>query len=176
MQQQSLHRLAEGFPGISARFGMFLAEAAAVCLHTAGHKPGVEWTINGAFTAAMTLTWDMDMTDQVLKTWKDRDEATEYGATGIALLALLVAEEYTVVERSVKGTGFDYWLGSVGEEEDAPPTARLEISGIRKGDQPKILKRVYKKLKQVHKSDYLQLPAIIVVTEFQHLITYYVKA
>lgn len=176
MQQISLHRLAAGFPGISPRFGMFLAEAAAVCLHTGGHTSGVNWTISGDLNQTIQLVWDLDISPQILNTWKDRDEATEYGATGMALLFLLIQHQYTVVERSVKGTGFDYWLGPIEEEDRHRQIARLEISGIRDGDKPKVLKRVYKKLKQVKQSAHLNLPALVVVTEFRTLLTYYVSA
>ena len=43
--------------------------------------------------------------------------------------------------------------------------ARLEVSGIRKGDERTIKTRVRQKLKQVAKSDG-SLPAYIVVVEF----------
>ena len=68
------------------------------------------------------------------RTHNDLQDATEAGACGLAILLVQLFVGYTVVERSVKGTGFDYWLGS---ENDAlfQNKARLEASGILRGDQ-----------------------------------------
>jgi hypothetical protein len=60
--------------------------------------------------------------------------------------------------------GFDYWMG----DESAIPfqsKARLEISGIRRGDDSDIKARVRQKLKQTNQSDGL-LPAYVIVVEF----------
>jgi hypothetical protein len=40
--------------------------------------------------------------------------------------------QFTVIERSRKGTGFDYWLGSEDEAGELPfqNKVRLEVSGI----------------------------------------------
>jgi len=71
---------------------------------------------------------------------------------------------YEVIQRSRKGTGFDYWMG----DESALPfqnKARLEISGIRKGGESDIKTRVKQKLKQTNQSDG-KLPAYVIVIEF----------
>ena len=63
------------------------------------------------------------------------------------------------------GTGFDYWLG----DKDSvlfQKKARLEVSGILKGDDTAISRRYTSKVEQTHKSDELQLPAYISVIEF----------
>jgi hypothetical protein len=53
-----------------------------------------------------------------------------------------------VVERSRRGTGFDYWLGKKGDNNQLPfqNAVRLEVSGIRKGDDGKIKARAKQKL------------------------------
>lgn len=70
-----------------------------------------------------------------------------------------------MTQRSRKGTGFDYWLG---DEADMPfqNKARLEVSGIRNGDQKIIKARVREKLTQTEVSDKTRLPAYVVVVEF----------
>jgi hypothetical protein len=72
-----------------------------------------------------------------------------------------------VIQRSRKGTGFDYWLG---DESYMPfeSKARLEVSGIRNGDQKVVTARVRAKLMQTEVSDVTSLPAYIVVVEFGH--------
>jgi hypothetical protein len=154
-----------GFPGISPEWGASLAQAASVSLEAQGHVPPRECAVEGSITALHALTWPTT-TDQIRRTWNDLDEAVEHGAYGVA--ALLVAEhtDLEVVERSRKGTGFDYWLGPKGDDSALfQKAARLEVSGIGNGDDSAVNARVKKKLKQTTVSDGT-LPAYIVVVEF----------
>jgi hypothetical protein len=58
-------------------------------------------------------------------------EASEYGAYGVAITLALELTETAQVERSAKGTGIDYWLGDGRDERGIfQRTARLEVSGI----------------------------------------------
>ena len=75
-----------------------------------------------------------------------------------------------MLERSFKGTGFDYWMGNPAQhdENDELPfqnLTRLEVSGILQGDAVRIARRVKVKLDQVEPTDHVG-PAIIVVVEF----------
>ncbi|MEM9984104.1 MAG: hypothetical protein AAF804_03325, partial [Bacteroidota bacterium] len=146
-----------------------------VCLQSWGHQPGAVLRVKISADQAFELSWQALESDQLIRTWADQQEATEYGATAIAILLVLQLTEYTVIRRSVKGTGFDYWLGH--EENGKLPfqeTVRLEISGIFRGAEPLITKRVNQKLKQVQRSDRLGLPALIIVTEFSQLTSHFV--
>jgi len=74
--------------------------------------------------------------------------------------------EYTVVERARKGPGFDYWLGK--KDSVAPlfqDKARLEVSGLRRGDDRSLESRVRRKAKQIEASD-RGLPGLVAVVEF----------
>ena len=75
-----------------------------------------------------------------------------------------------VLERSRKGTGFDFWLGSLDSKGDRDlifhNKMRLEVSGIRAGDDRSINNRVKQKISQTKQSDALSIPALIVVVEF----------
>lgn len=81
---------------------------------------------------------------------------------------MMVVEKLTglqVVKQSQKRTGFDYWLGdkrTYGMQE----LARLEVSGILKGNKAQINRRLKEKVEQTKKSDNLTLPAYVVVVEF----------
>ncbi|MEB3337992.1 MAG: hypothetical protein VKJ46_11045, partial [Leptolyngbyaceae bacterium] len=79
----------------------------------------------------------------------------------------------TVIERSRKGTGFDYWLGIQDSASILPfqRMARLEVSGIRKGHQGQINARVKQKTEQTRPSDAQGLPAYIIVVEFSRPIS-----
>lgn len=153
-----------GLPALTVAAGRFLAEAAAVCLESQGHVPGVTLAARAPDPVAFTLQWP-EVSDQTRRTFNDMQDATEFGACGIAILLVLALTGFTVVERSRKGTGFDYWLGH--------PTglpfqnkARLEVSGILRGTEGQIAARMREKLKQTEASDETLLPAYAVVVEF----------
>ena len=158
-----LKTLADGFPAITPPFGLSLAEAGAVCFEKQGHVNGVSMQVNGAFAASYNVFWP-DVTEQMLRCWNDNAVTTEHGAYGVACLLIRKLTPFTVIERSKKGTGFDYWLG---DENDTPfqSKARLEVSGIAKGSQREIAQRVKIKLAQTTPSDGA-LPAYVIVVEF----------
>lgn len=159
-----LSDLGAGFTGITPSLGRSIAEAGAVSLEAQGHVQGKTMEIRGALAASLPVHWDSP-TDQTRESWADPEEATEYGAAGIAILLVKKYKDYSVLKRSRKGSGFDYWLGK-------EPTnlfqdyARLEVSGIQNGDSQDVKRRVSIKLKQIEPSDNLGLPGIIVVVEF----------
>ena len=160
----NLSDLAKGLPAITSSFGQYLAEAGAVCLESQGHQQGRILDVQGEQPQQYPIYWP-HVTDQLSRCLNDPDEATEYGAVGIAVLITKKLVGYSVVDRSRKGTGFDYWLG---DEAGVPfqNKARLEVSGIRNGDEKALKSRVNKKLRQTDPSDSTGLPAYIVVVEF----------
>lgn len=159
-----LNDLSKGLPAITPNYGAGLAEAGAVCLEDQGHSHGVTLSVNGSFNEAFETHWSA-VTEQMRRCWNDLEFTTEQGAYGVAFLIISAITDFTVIERSRKGTGFDYWLGH--EEEDLPFSnkARLEVSGIRNGDNQTVRKRVKRKLNQTNISDG-SLPALVVVVEF----------
>lgn len=162
-----LRELAEVYhPGITTHFGSVLAEAAAVCLDSQDHKNGVQLRMSGEFSALHPLIWEK-VTDQMRRSYADEQVATEHGAYGIAVLIIDRHAGLKVVERSRKGTGFDLWLGT--EDRHGPyfqNKARLEVSGIRTGNDSQLRRRVKEKLQQTTVSDKMKLPAFVAVTEF----------
>ena len=157
-----LNDLGNGLPAITPSFGMALAEAGGVCLESQGHAQGVQISVRGNYKS-YSLTWPI-ITEQTRRCWNDHEIATEHGAVSIAVLLVKKEIGYTVLERSWKGTGFDYWMG---EGTDAPfqHEARLEISGIRKGSDRDVQARMRQKLRQTDRSDGL-LPAYVIIVEF----------
>ncbi|MEO0468447.1 MAG: hypothetical protein AAF206_02410 [Bacteroidota bacterium] len=167
-----LDRMLNGLPAISPIFAAFLWEACLACLDHNDHLPKADLTILGDQEIEYQLISYEAIDDQLRNTWSDPTEATEYGATCLAVLLVLEVTDYTVVRRSVKGTGFDYWLGHASGDFPFQDTARLEISGILSGDMKALLRRVKAKKKQTERSDHLGLPALIIVSEFRNLIMY----
>jgi hypothetical protein len=124
--------------------------------------------VDGDSTHSMKVVWTEEGdADRRLKAWGDRSIAAENGAYGIAALLIDSLTEYTVIDRSQKGTGIDYWLGRKGGVNELlfQAKARLEVSGILAGEHSDIEKRVRLKEKQITPSDG-RLPGIIVVVEF----------
>src|SRR5690349_14581170 len=106
--------LAEGMPGLTVAWGTTLAEAASVCLEERGHQIGIALNLTGLKTGQYPMEWQA-VDEQVRRCYNDLQVATELGAYGIAILIIKDITGKVVVERSKKGTGFDYW---VGDEDD----------------------------------------------------------
>lgn len=111
---------------------------------------------------AFDVTWPTLHVDAA-RTHADLPAAAEQGAYGIAFLLAEALTGYVVIERSRKGTGFDYYLGhdTVYPFENA---ARMEVSGIVKNPGA-VSGRVSRKFKQTNQSAG-RLPAYVAVIEF----------
>ena len=151
-------------PALSANEGGSLAEAASVCLDANSHHSPITLVVRGDFQRIVSLSF-LEVTEQLRRTHGDPDAATERGACAIAILLVCNLREYTVVLRSYKGTGVDYFLGNK-DDFLFQNSARLEVSGIAKGTEADIRRRKKTKLEQTVRSDTSQLPAIVVIVEF----------
>jgi len=123
-----LTALQEGLPALTPAAGLQLAEAAAICLEEQGHGREIVLNVSGTWVRRYRLIRPA-VTDQMRRCYNDADEATEWGACGIALLLLHYLTGFAVVERSRRGTGFDYWLGE-GDTSPFQRKAKLEESGV----------------------------------------------
>jgi len=165
-----LAELREGIgKGISKAVGACLAEAASVSLERQNHSPGKVMDIAGAVSHSVSVHWDASSDKQrVASSWTDADVAAEWGACGIAALLVEYCTDCTIVERSRKGTGFDYWLG----RKDAATgnvlfqnAGRLEVSGINKGSSSTVNQRVKRKEQQVLAHG-KTMPSLVAIVEF----------
>ena len=159
-----LAALGAGLPAITPAFGQSLAEAGAVCLESQGHETGVAIAVEGDFTAHFTIGWQA-VTEQMRRCWNDAEYATEQAAYGLAFLIVERLTDYTIIERSIRGTGFDYWLGIATDELPFERRVRLEVSGILQGTPGRVNARVKEKVAQTQQYA-SQLPAYVVVVEF----------
>ncbi len=162
----NLEDLSQGCPGLTPAYSAALAEASAVCLDSQGHQSGVMLEVTGDMTEELLVHWP-DITEQMRRCWHDEEYTTEQGAYGIACLIVQRLTPFTIIERSIKGTGFDYWLGDQSETETFPfqRRVRLEVSGIRRGNASRIRARVEQKRRQTQRSDG-SLPVYVIVVEF----------
>jgi len=101
----------------------------------------------------------------MIRTHGDVQASTEHGACAVAILVTKKLTGFEVLERSVKGTGFDYW---VGKDESLPfrRKTRLEVSGILRGALGDVEQRISRKCRQTERSDGMRLDALVIVVEF----------
>ncbi|MCW5198403.1 hypothetical protein VU07_01785 [Desulfobulbus sp. F4] len=160
--------ICQGLPGLSKTSGAHLFEGCVVCLSRHNHNPaGTTFSIYGDEEINYQITWENIFDDQLNRTWNDQVYATEHGAVCLAILIALKMTRYTIIEKSPRMNGFDYWLG---DKNDIPfqKKARLEISGIFRGTEQDVNKRYRVKIKQTDQSDSLGLPAYIGIVEFSN--------
>lgn len=146
--------------------GESCAHAASVCLEHERHITGqTQLKIDGSRDVIYDLTWN-PVTDQILRSWLDLQEATEWGASGIAALLIEDIFSYQILQRSWKGTGFDYWIGNSNENEPMfQNKVRLEVTGILHGTERDISTRLKEKQDRFTKYPN-DLPSMVVVVEF----------
>lgn len=165
----NLEDLRTGVMGLTPEFGSFCLQACTVCLENSNHLSGITVPVTGIQPINVTLSWTSIVNDQIKRNWTDSDEATEYGATAIAILISSKMSSHNCIERSSKGLGFDYWLGDEDSLGLFQRKAKLEISGILKESPTNTLEnRVKGKETQTKKSAYLNMNAHICVTEFSN--------
>jgi hypothetical protein len=160
----ALDDLTSKFPHVPPECGSALVQSAVLCLEGQGHGSGVRLSIQGSFAATFQLNWSMDVTDAMRHYWNDPDEIAEQGAHAVALLLVRSLAGLTVLERSRKGTGFDWWLAP--EDNLFQATARLEVSGIMRGGTRRVNERLKARIAQTERSDPSGLTAYVVVVEF----------
>ena len=165
LMRMKLEDISNGvIPGMTRAKAMYLSECAVSCMERLGHRSGVEMTCGGIVTKADRVAWDIPFDEQLKRSTEDLQEATEHGAECISVLFAIEHTSYTVVRRSRKKTGVDYWLGMKDDElfQDA---ARLEVSGIL-NDKKALESRKKQKIRQTDQSDASSLPAYISIVEF----------
>jgi len=162
--------LDHGNSGLLDSLAGYMGACAAVCLDKQNHESGVPMAVEGDCNTIFRLMWE-PLTEKHHRTCADIQEAIEYGAYGLAILVVRETKGKTVLERSAKGPGFDFWIG---DEEDADlpfqGLTRLEVSGILSGDEKSMKSRMRVKKKQVSPSDDLG-PAFIAIIDFRPPVT-----
>ncbi|HVR96404.1 MAG TPA: hypothetical protein VMW27_07310 [Thermoanaerobaculia bacterium] len=163
--RRALHllSLSEGRPGLTPAWGTVMAEAASVCFEDQGHGESPLLSVDGDFIEVFTVHRP-SVDEQMRRSHADVDRATENGACGVSILAVQALTHLTVLHQAWRGMGFDYWLGpEYGFLFQG--AARLEVSGIRKGDETSIRNRVRQKLAQTERTHGVA-PVYVAVVEF----------
>jgi hypothetical protein len=149
-------------PGVTPAFGLMALEAGSVIFEHNGHRSGLIMEVRSPRRTKFCVKWP-PLHPHAKAAHNDLPEAAHYGAYGVAFLLTAKLTAFTVIERSYKGTGFDYWLGS-GDAFPFQKAARLEVSGIV-NDPGRLRSRTTAKKKQTDRSAGT-LPAYVAVVEF----------
>ena len=166
---------APGMPGLTPARATSFVEAATVCFEENGHFESAEMSV----AVASPNRWrdrikseDFHLkypriNKQVRRTNRDLQDAAEEGACAVAISIVFRLFSLHVLERSYKGTGFDYWIGR-DETEGLQGMERLEVSGILSGSESDIKGHFKRKLEQVVRGSEQNssLPQCVVVVEF----------
>src|SRR5262249_45477557 len=121
-------------PGLSATF----AEAARVCLERHHQSPQMVALHEGGAETRGTAEWQ-PADERTRNGWANDDDATEYGAYGLALAAVELTRGMVAVRRAERLTGADYYLGQPGAElHNLEASLRLEVSGTDEGSDAAI--------------------------------------
>lgn len=162
---------------LSDGFSSFMKEACIVALNSQNHQTDTELIPyqhqKSIYTDSFKLIWQEKISNKLLNTHNDENRTTDYGAMFLSLALTLKLTNYDEFEVSYIGSGVDFWLTSDSENF---LSARLEVSGIRKGKGTNTIEnRLKTKKQQVKQTDNSNLPAYISIIEFHEPQALYVK-
>jgi hypothetical protein len=168
----NLEDISKGRWSLSPEYAKFILQGCVVTLHRNNHKGFVLMNTVGIKPSIFSLIWPQDcITEQIERSWLDQNKATEQAAECLAFLIIPKITNMDLFRAfGFPNGGFDFWLGhetSTGFERKA----RLEVSGIFKGNDRIINQRFQKKSRQTDKSDNLRMDAYIFISEFSRPIT-----
>jgi hypothetical protein len=167
-----LNSLFAGRAGLTPSEGGHLAECAVVCYNRSGHSALPVLDVSGRMERRFNLSGPT-ATNRMRRTYGDVQEATEYGACGIAALVVEACEGLTILERAPKdGGGFDYFLAPLPDASEfdndnffAEATAALEVSGLLQGTVVDVQYRLHEKMRRLQGGTNM-LPTFVVVVSF----------
>lgn len=168
LKRLGFNDLSERHHGVTPAISAVYAEAAGVCLGRHHHSPQ-KIALRDGTTETQSLAEWKKADPRTQGGWANQDDATEYGAYGLALAAAELTRGLVAIRRAETRSGADYYLGSPkGSAEDLETSLRLEVSGTDLGNDAVIESRLREKLKQA-KSGKSNLPAIATVVGFAAL-------
>ena len=166
-----IHDMADRHPGLTEALADALTEAAAVCLGRHHHSPTEFDVESGDIHTAAVVRWQR-VNERVRRAWRNEIDATEWGACACALAAVELLDGLVAVGRAETKTGADYYIAPVAGS--GPPVdihhfddcLRLEVSGVDRGSEGAVNKRLGEKLMQAAVGD-SDLPAMACVVGFK---------
>ena len=163
-----IHDMAQRHPGLTEALADALTEAAAVCLGR-HHRSPTEFGLNNrAVRSAAVVQWER-ADDHVRRAWANDTDATELGACACVLAAVELTDGLVAIGRAETETGADYYIapgGATADLEHFDDCLRLEVSGVDRGPESAIDRRLGEKLAQAS-AGHSNLPAMAGVIGFK---------
>ena len=161
-------------------FAGYIYQSILMCMQEHNHLPGVPCDIKDfeESLAAAEILWTREFSEKIAKMFGVPSNAAELAGEGIAFLTILAITDYTILERSNKGTGVDFWLGYKDDvaESNFQRAARMEVKGRTRLENDSQIRDVVRKgLKQTRRSAATRLPAYVILTEFSRPVIYMVQ-
>ena len=166
-----LDKLQEAVPEMTESLVGYIYDAAVYCLHHGSHLSGVGCEVRDYESKVMdaTMVWTKQYSGRIERTYGETDYAVEFAGEAVACLMVRELTDYTVIERSQRHDGVDFWLAERRDEDKFRfhREARMESKGITEARYPSDIKtKVDGAITQTKRSDHTLLPAYIIVTEF----------
>ena len=166
-----LDKIHQALPRVRTSLVDYIYDAAVFLLHHHRHQSGLRCEIRSLDESLhfARFEWTRPYSERMMNTFGDTVYAVEFAAEGIACLTVRATTNYTVIKRSQRNDGVDFWLA---ESDDIDTftyqfAARLESKGISEARNPSDIKaKVYEGINQSKRSDKARLPAYIIVTDF----------
>ena len=163
-----IHDMADRHPGLTEALADVLTEAAAVCLGRHHQSPALFDLESGALRSAAIVNWQQ-ANQHVQKAWANETDATEWGACACVLAAVELIDGLVAVGRAETKSGADYYVAPRGARPDAEhfdDCLRLEVSGVDRGPESAVNRRIREKLVQASAGE-SDLPALAGVVGFK---------
>lgn len=158
-------------PGVTSNRALAWAEQAEVCMTHNNHAPGVQCQVKHKDVGCLPVSWLPSGDQERMRAANaDLQEATEGGATAVAIAYMKHVHNLVVTGRSPKdGNGFDFFLGPLGSGSflSQSPSARLEVSGVLENGDVDCSARLREKSRQVTRSLKVGQSAFAVVVGFK---------
>lgn len=166
LSQLPLFELSKRHTGLTQAVSSAFIEAAGVCLDR-HHTPPITFLLmNGDRSTQTQVDWTKP-DQRTRNAWANESDATRDGAYACALAGVELAYSMVAIRRAETLTGADYYIGKLGQVFNGlEDCLRLEVSGIDKGSDATVIRRLKKKVEQAAAGK-SNLPAMACVVGFQ---------
>ena len=159
-----LDKMHERHTGLTPAKAESFVEAARVCLDRHHTSPTV-FNIRTAETTVTEVRWTQ-ADESCRNAYANQNDATEEGAYACALAAGELALNLVAIRRAETRTGADYYIATPGTPaNDLESSFRFEVSGIDKGTNADVNRRIEQKVQQA-RAGRSNLPAVAGVVCF----------
>ncbi len=149
-----LDDLNSNIPALTDSFAKLMQEAVIMCMKPYSHTSGISYNLRDfdQVLVEVKIKWKTLYSERIRSAFGTPRNAAERAGEGIAILIILARSDYTVIERSRIGDGFDFWLSRSDEDDQFPfqYEAGLEAKGLSYAQYPsQIVRAVNKGIEQI---------------------------